>query len=176
MTARDVDPPVRTVPGTAPTGANTADLAATVSAAARERLGRVADALIPAGEGLPSATQAGVHAELLDQVAKARPDLIPPLIEALDALGSAAGGPDLERVERLAQDAPRLHEALTLVVAGAYLMSPRVVVPLKYAYEESKFVDPRDIMTVVSDGLLDQVLERGPIYRLPPDAPAGHDS
>ncbi|MEU4226056.1 hypothetical protein AB0F17_17305 [Nonomuraea sp. NPDC026600] len=144
-----------------------------VPPAARERLAKVADALIPAGAGLPSAAQAGVHAELLDQVARARPDLIPPLLEALEALGA---DPDLASVERLAADAPRLHEAITLVVAGAYLMSPRVMASLKYSFQKAKIVDPGEITTVVAEGLLDQVIERGPRYRLPPDAPSEHGS
>ncbi|WP_141585263.1 hypothetical protein [Actinomadura sp. WMMA1423] len=135
---------------------------------ARRRLGQVADALIEAGAGLPSGTQAGVHTGLLDQVVKARPDLVPPLLRALDELGPAL---DLAAVERLAERRPELHEVLTLVVAGGYLMSPRVAALLKYPFQEAKIVDPREIAVVVEEGLLDPVAERAPLYRLPPDAP-----
>ncbi|GAA3974705.1 hypothetical protein GCM10023085_66510 [Actinomadura viridis] len=141
-----------------------------VPAEARERLGRVADALIHAGSGLPSGAEAGVHTALLDAVAKARPDLIPTLLDALDALGPEPG---LAEVERLAERDPRLHGVLTLVVAGGYLMSPDVAARLRYPFQEAKIVDPRDIAAVVDEGLLDQVAERPPLYRLPPDAPPG---
>lgn len=145
--------------------------AVTVPPEARRRLGQVADALIEAGAGLPSGSQAGVHTDLLDQVAKARPDLVPPLLRALDELGPA---PDLAAVERLAERRPELHEVLTLVVAGGYLMSPRVAALLKYPFQEAKIVDPREITVVVGEGLLDLVAERAPLYRLPPDSPPEH--
>ncbi|MFD0535164.1 hypothetical protein ACFQY7_16855 [Actinomadura luteofluorescens] len=57
-----------------------------------------------------------MHTDLLDQVVKARPDLVPPLLRALDELGPAL---DLAAVERLAERRPELHEVLTLVVAAA---------------------------------------------------------
>jgi hypothetical protein len=135
---------------------------------ARERLAYVADLLIEAGAGLPSGAEAGVHTDLLDQVAKVRPDLIPPLLRALDRLDDV---PDLTAVDLLGEREPELYEALALVVAGGYLMSPRVATLLKYPFQEAKLVDPRDIATVIDEGLLDQVAERAPFYRLPPDAP-----
>jgi hypothetical protein len=141
---------------------------AAVPPEARARLGQVADAMIQAGAGLPSGARAGVHTELLDQVAKSRPDLIPPLLRALEALGP---DPDLPAVEDLAGRDPRLYEVITLVVAGGYLMSPRVAALLDYPFQEAKLVDPRDITTVAEEGLLDPVAERAPLYRLPPDAP-----
>lgn len=144
-----------------------------ITAEVRERLAHVADVLIPAGAGLPAARAAEVHAGLLDEVARVRPDLIPALVEALDVLGDT---PDLASVDRLAADAPQAYEALTLVVAGAYLMSPKVTGPLGYTFAETRVVDPRDTLDAVSEGLLDPVKARGPIYRLPADAPPGHGS
>jgi hypothetical protein len=148
----------------------------TVTDGARTRLARVAEVLIPAGHGLPSAVEAGVHTNLLDEVVKARPDLVSPLLRALDALDALGDDTDLAAVERLAVREPDLHHTLTLVVAGAYLMSRRVGALLKYPFQEAKLVDPRDIALVVSEGLLDPVVERGHTYRLPPDAPAGLDA
>ncbi|GII92789.1 hypothetical protein [Sinosporangium siamense] len=144
-----------------------------ITADARDRLARVADLLIPAGAGLPSARAAGVHKGLLDQVARARPDLVPPLLDALAALGDAPG---LALVEGLATTAPDAYAALTLVVAGGYVMSPQVTEPLRYTPNETEIVDPRDTLNAVAEGLLDQVRARGPIYRVPPDAPPGHGS
>ena len=47
----------------------------------RAQLGAIADQLIPAGAGMPSASEAGVAGQFLDEVLAARPDL-----------GGAAGG------------------------------------------------------------------------------------
>ncbi|TDB97950.1 hypothetical protein [Actinomadura sp. 7K534] len=147
------------------------DRGTTVPPDARVRLGQVADAMIESGAGLPSGVQAGVHTDLLDQVVKTRPDLVAPLLRALDELGP---DPGLAAVERLAERRLELYEALALVVAGGYLMSSRVTAPLKYRFAEIKIVDPRDIAVVVEEGLLDAVAERTPFYRLPPDAPPEH--
>ena len=65
------------------------DRGTTVPPEPRVRLGQVADAMIESGAGLPSAAQAGVHTDLLDQVIKTRPDLVAPLLRALDELGHA---------------------------------------------------------------------------------------
>ena len=45
----------------------------------RAQLGAIADELIPAGSGMPSASEAGVAGEFLDEVLAARPDLAAPL-------------------------------------------------------------------------------------------------
>ncbi|MCI0738061.1 MAG: gluconate 2-dehydrogenase subunit 3 family protein, partial [Gemmataceae bacterium] len=54
----------------------------------RALLGQLADVLIPAGEGMPSASEAGVAAEGLDAVVAVRPDLI----ECLKTVLKAAAG------------------------------------------------------------------------------------
>ena len=56
-----------------------------MSALDRERLGALADVLIPAAEGMPSASEAGVHRAGLDRVLAARPDLEPVLARVLAA-------------------------------------------------------------------------------------------
>ena len=66
----------------------------------RELLGALADELIPAGSGMPSASGAGVAGEYLDAVLAARPDLAAPLERALplplrcDSASSAVSVPE----------------------------------------------------------------------------------
>ena len=50
-----------------------------LSDAHRAQLAAIADQLIPAGSGMPSASEADVHGRFLDEVLAARPDLAAPL-------------------------------------------------------------------------------------------------
>src|SRR5260370_31899329 len=53
----------------------------------REVRAAVADILIPSGDGMPSASEAGVAGRWLDEVLQLRPDFGPPLAAVLDRLG-----------------------------------------------------------------------------------------
>ena len=59
----------------------------------RTVLAGLADVLIPAGAGMPAASEAGVSGEWLDAVLAARPDLISPLMAIL----ASADGVDPQR-------------------------------------------------------------------------------
>lgn len=137
-------------------------------AALREILHDLADQMIPAGAGLPSANDVGISASLLDDVLTVRPDLIEPLTSALRALQPVpAGGPRLRALE----SDPTHMDTVALVLAGGYLMSPIVAAALQYPFQEAKIVRSDDVYKAVEEGLLDDVVSRGPIYRLPPDSP-----
>src|SRR5215207_6143025 len=76
----------------------------------RETLAGLADALIPAGDRMPAASEAGATGSLLDEVLRVRGDLEDPLA----ALTTAAAGKDpAAEVERLKAEEPELFEALT---------------------------------------------------------------
>lgn len=134
----------------------------------RAVLAALAGVLIPAGAGLPSAVDVGVHDRTLDRVLKVRPDLRASLIEALEI------GRDLDprdAVTRLRAERSDLFATLTTVVAGGYLMTGEVASALRYPWQEAKVVDPRDIVTTIADGLLDPVVDRGDLWRRTPDGP-----
>jgi hypothetical protein len=131
----------------------------------RAVLGGIADVLIPAAQGMPSATEAGVPDALLDEVVRARPDLTAPLVEVLTAV---AADDAATAVARLRAGAVPGFDTVAVVVAGGYLMSPRVMAELGYPGQEAKIVDPDDVIRTLHDGLLDPVIERGPIYRPTP--------
>jgi hypothetical protein len=129
---------------------------------ARDRLRRFADALIPAGDGMPAAGEAGVADRGLDRVLAARPDLAAPLARAI-----AGADPDdyAGSLERLRAGDPAGHDALLLVVAGGYYTDQGVRKLLGYDGQQPVEVRPEIIPNYVEEGLIEPLLERGPIYR-----------
>ncbi len=124
----------------------------TFSEQARARLAALADALIPAGDGMPSASEAGVAGEWLDAVLAVRPDLEAPLAA-------------VTRVDR--EREPEGFAALTAAVTAAYYMNPQVRERIGYAGQQAIPFDP-DHEDYLEDGLLDSVRSRPPVYRPTP--------
>ena len=121
-----------------------------VGAAHRRRLEVLADALIPAGDGMPAASEAGVAGEGLDRVLIARPDLTDALVAALD---EAAGGVDT--VEELSPPSLR---TLRYVVAAAYYLDGDVRRRLGYPGTVARPVRADAFPEYIAEGLLDHML------------------
>jgi hypothetical protein len=133
-----------------------------MNASQRAQLGAIADVLIPAGSGMPSASEAGVAGQYLDEVLAARPDLASPL-EA--ALASVEGAPD--PVAALRGDL-NAWMVVTAVVPAAYFLNPAMREAIGYPGLEARPIDPDAAPDYLDDGLLDQVVTRGTIYRPTP--------
>ena len=131
----------------------------------RAVLANLADVLIPAGDGMPSASAVGVAREGLDQVLAAVPNLGPRLA---DVLAMAEGCEPAEVVARLARTDPAAYGILTEVVTAAYFMNPEVRQAVGYTGQGPSPLDPR--VDYMEDGLLESVIKRGPIYRPTPGA------
>jgi hypothetical protein len=131
--------------------------------AQRAVLAGLADILIPAADGMPSASAAAVAGQGLDQVLAAVPSLGPSLA---DVLASAKGREPAEVVASLARTDPAAYGILTEVVTAAYFMNPDVCQALGYAGQGPSPLDPR--VDYMEDGLLESVIKRGPIYRPTP--------
>jgi hypothetical protein len=129
----------------------------------RAQLGAIADELIPAGSGMPSASEAGVGGQYLDEVLAARPDLAEPL-EA--ALASVEGADD--PIGALRGDAGAWG-VITAVVPAAYFLNPDMRAAIGYPGLEARPIDPDAAPDYLDDGLLDSVVSRGPVYRPTPD-------
>lgn len=127
----------------------------------RAWLADVADALIPANDQMPAASAVDVAGRQLDVVLAARPDLLAGLSEAHVLAGDAPASDVLDRLPPT--EAAR--EALLLVVAGGYYSSARVNALLDYRGQTPEPVRADTYPPYVAEGLLDSVLERGPIYR-----------
>jgi len=134
----------------------------TFDAEERAVLAALADVLIPAGEGFPSASQAGVAGDGLAQVLSVRPDLAAGLKQLLAA---ARGLPAAEFVAGLQKNDPAGFNILAEFVPGAYFLSPAVRARLGYHGQEPRPIDPHPDEV---NGLLQSVVDRGPIYRPTP--------
>jgi hypothetical protein len=123
----------------------------------RARIAQLADALIPGGDGMPSASAAGATGAALDRVLEIRADLLEPLGRAV-----AQPGPAEAAVRALHDTDREAFEALAFVLSCAYAMSDDVRASLGYpgqvAYPISVAGDP-DL-----DELLWPVVERGDRY------------
>ena len=139
------------------------DRAMNFDANERAVLGELADVLIPEGEGFPSASQAGVGGDGLDQVLSFRPDLEDGLKRLIAA---ARGRSAIEFVSELKRNDPAGFGLLAEFVPGAYFLNPRVREKLGYAGQAARSIDPRP--DYLDDGLLQSVIDRGPIYRPTP--------
>lgn len=137
-----------------------------VSPELRDQLRVLADALIPAAHGMPAASEIGVSGRQLDKVLRARPDLLEPMSRGVGELDAT----DLERsLSRLQAADPLAHDALLMTVVGGYYTHPDVRKRLAYDGQQPVEVRPEIIPNYVEEGLIDPVLERGPIYRQIPE-------
>jgi hypothetical protein len=129
---------------------------------ARATFAGLADALIPEGDGMPSASQAGVAAEWLDAVLAARPELGPPLLALVRRLD---GQDPKTAIANLGTADPAGFGLLAEIVPNAYFMNRDVRDRVGYPGQVGLDVDltwPPDWLD-----LLGPVIERGPIYRDP---------
>jgi hypothetical protein len=133
--------------------------------AQRAVLAGLADVLIPAGDGMPSASAGGVAEEGLNQVLAAVPSLGASLAEVL---ARAKGREPAEVIASLARTDPAAYGILTEVVTAAYFMNPDVRKAVGYTGQGPLPLDPR--VDYMEDGLLESVIKRGPIYRPTPKA------
>jgi len=128
-------------------------------------LGRLADVLIPAGEGFPSATGAGVAEGGLDEVLCCRPELAEPLQRLA---GRASGREPRAFLEELKRTDPMAFGLFADFVGGAYFLNAGVREKLGYGGQTARPIDPHP--DYLDDGLLQSVIDRGLIYRPTPGA------
>ena len=136
-----------------------------LDADARRRLAALADALIPAGNGMPSASEAGVAGEWLDAVLAAEPGFAAPLAAVLEHADPGDPGGELRRIESTDPDG---WGTLTTVVAGAYFLNPAIAEAVGYPGRRAIPIDADAEPDWLEDGLLDSVKARGTIYRPTP--------
>jgi hypothetical protein len=128
----------------------------------RKQFAAIADLLIPAYKDFPKASDLGIETTLLDRVLTARPDLIEPLVRGLK---SVLGHDPKASVEHLAKSDPPALDALFTVVPGGYYLNEGVRAQIGYPgletlTNETPYAPP----FYATDGSLDRVLARGPIY------------
>jgi hypothetical protein len=149
-------------PGPSPS-ATPADPLATLDAAERATLSAVADRLIPAAHGMPSAADV-LGDDRLRFVLNARPDLIEPLRAAL----RPELGDDIRvRLDTLGRDEPSTLGALQLVVVAGYYTDRRVREQIGYPGQMALELRSWELPAYLEEGLIDAVLARGSVWRDP---------
>jgi hypothetical protein len=144
-------------------GAIPTDPLAAIEPGERASLAAVADLLIPAAHGMPSAADV-LTDDRLRFVLTARPDLVEPLRTALRAeLGDDVGA----RLDRLASEEPAILYALQLVIVGGYYTDKRVRELIDYPGQMALELRSWEVPAYVDEGLIDTVLARGAVWRDP---------
>ena len=129
----------------------------------RAALATVADLLIPAAHGMPSAADVMGDARLRF-VLVARPDLAEPLRAALrPELGDDPAG----RLAALERDEPEAHAALVQTIVFGYYTDADVRDRLGYPGQMAIQLYSWKVPEFIQEGLTDQVVARGPIWRDP---------
>jgi hypothetical protein len=138
-----------------------------LSADARRTFAALADVLIPAGEGMPAASEVDVGGKWLDRALRARPDLETTLERVLaDAEGRDPSG----ETRRLHAEDAEGFAALAHLAAGAYTMHAKVRKRLGYPGQKSNPPFPDEAEYYLEEGLLDPVLALAPFGRQIPAA------
>jgi hypothetical protein len=126
-------------------------------------LAEIADRLIPAAHGMPSAADV-VTADRLSFVLTARPDLTEPLT---DALRPELSDDPQARLDVLGQDEPANLAALQLVIVAGYYTDKRVRELIGYPGQMAIEVKSWLYPPYLEEGLIDAVMSRGPVWRDP---------
>lgn len=134
-----------------------------LTGAERATLAAVAEHLIPAAHGMPSAAEI-LTDDRIRFVLTARPDLAGPI---RSALREGLGDDPVARVATLAADDPAALGALQLAIVAGYYTDKRVRELIGYPGQEAITIRSWDVPSYVEEGLIDRVLARGPVWRDP---------
>ena len=140
-----------------------ADPLASLDAAERATLSAVADRLIPAAHGMPSAADV-LGDDRLRFVLNARRDLIEPLRAALR---SELGDDVQARLDALGRDEPSTLGAVQLVIVAGYYTDRRVRELIGYPGQAAIELRSWEYPVYLEEGLIDAVLARGSLWRDP---------
>ena len=140
-----------------------ADPVARFDADRRAAFAAVANHLIPAAHGMPSASEV-VDEARLRFVLVSRPDLVEPLWEALRP---ELGNEPRARLAALESEDASLSSALQLAVVGGYYTDQRVRRLIGYSGQEAITLRSWEYPQYVDEGLIDRVIEHGPVWRDP---------
>lgn len=139
------------------------DPLATFDGHARATLASIADVLIPAAHGMPSAADV-VDDDRLRFVLRARPDLVESLSTALRP---ELGDDPRARLDALALDEPANLAALHLVIVAGYYTDREVRELIGYPGQLAIEVRSWEYPAYLEEGLIDAMLARGPVWRDP---------
>ncbi len=133
----------------------------------RDIFAALADVLIPAAEGMPAASEMNVHGTMLDRILGLRPDLAEAFRRGLAA---SAGKTPEDAAETLNRDDAEALAAVSIVASAGYYMVPAVRRLIGYPGQENRPADPDETPEYLTNGMLQQVIDRGPIHVPTPES------
>jgi phage-related minor tail protein len=128
----------------------------------RATITRVADVLVPArGAAPPASAEPGFWSALATAL-DARSDAFADVVDALHHLAPHAGEELWERLRALDAAHPSTFQALSTVVAGAWLLTPGVRARIGYHGQQSDKAGIEEAADELTSGVLDPVIDRDP--------------
>jgi hypothetical protein len=140
-----------------------ADPLASLDASERAMLNAIADRLIPAAHGMPSAADI-LGDDRLRFVLDARPDLVAPLRAALRR---ELGDDVVARLDAHGRDEPSTLGVLQLVIVAGYYTDRAVRELIGYPGQMALELRSWEYPAYLEEGLIDAVVARGPTWRDP---------
>jgi len=140
-----------------------ADPLAALAPTERATLSAIADRLIPAAHGMPSAAEI-LTDDRLRFVLTARPDLLEPIRAALRP---GLGDDPKARLDALGRDEPVALGALQLAIVAGYYTDKDVRERIGYPGQEAITIRTWELPPYIEEGLIDAVIARGPTWRDP---------
>lgn len=144
----------------------TAELPRDLTEAERSALVTIADTLCPGSNGIASPSAQPAFTHQLNVALAARADAFDAIVDSLQRIPH---GDPSEWLRALHDREPDAFQALSTVVAGAYLLVPEVRTALGYPGQPRSLARDDDAVNDLEDGILDPVLDRGHFYVPTPD-------
>jgi hypothetical protein len=125
---------------------------------------RIADCLIPAAGPNPKASDAEDYAAYLQLALAARSDVFDSVLAAVHTLADVADRDLWDALKTMWAEDKFTFDPLSAIVAGAYFMTPQVKALIGYPGQHRDPAGLEDAADELETGILDPVIERGPIY------------
>jgi hypothetical protein len=125
---------------------------------------RIADCLIPASGPNPKASEAESYVQYLNLALSARSDVFDAVISAVAKLAEMADDDLWSALKRMWSEDKFSFDPLSAIVAGAYFMTPQVKELIGYPGQHRDVAGLDEAANELTTGILDPVIERGPIY------------
>ncbi|MFE7422163.1 hypothetical protein [Rhodococcus sp. NPDC057529] len=133
-----------------------------------QNLRRIAAALIPEAPGHIAADRIGTFEDLVDEALAVLDPHFDTIAVALESLQDVADEELFTSLKALDTTSPETFYPLSLLVVGVYLYSPEVEAKLQYPHPHRNPAGAMDAADEIESGILDPVIERGPIFVAPP--------
>lgn len=130
----------------------------------------VADILIPDGSIGPRPSAQAQYPAWLDRALAARRDVFDDVVSTLEELARCPRDGLADELRRISEASADSFEALSSVLAAAYLLIPEVRSEIGYPGQANRPPRFDEAVEQVMSGILDPVIDRGLVYRAADDS------